>query len=210
MLNRRELINLSNEVKQNGYSIVPTKMYAKNSLIKLEIALAKGKKSHDKRADIKDKEWIIYDASVYKSGVSKKYNVLKLKSNFDYKKIQNLFSNLSTLSLIELFKLRENYKSLNYSTVETDIQINKIFSYPIYLTLMTILSSIIMFNTRNFKNTSFKIAIGLFLSVIIYYINNFFNVMGSTEKLPLLVSIWTPIIFLSLVNLLMLVNINEK
>jgi len=57
LLNRRELINLSNEVKQNGYSIVPTKMYAKNSLIKLEIALAKGKKSHDKRADIKDKEW---------------------------------------------------------------------------------------------------------------------------------------------------------
>ena len=57
LLNRRELINLSNEVKQNGYSIVPTKMYTKNSLIKLEIALAKGKKSHDKRADIKDKEW---------------------------------------------------------------------------------------------------------------------------------------------------------
>ena len=57
LLNKRELINLSNEVKQNGYSIVPTKMYAKNSIIKLEIALAKGKKSHDKRADIKDKEW---------------------------------------------------------------------------------------------------------------------------------------------------------
>ena len=57
LLNRRELINLSNEVKQNGYSIVPTKMYEKNSIIKLEIALAKGKKSHDKRADIKDKEW---------------------------------------------------------------------------------------------------------------------------------------------------------
>ena len=36
LLNRKELINLSNEVKQNGYSIVPTKMYTKNSLIKLE------------------------------------------------------------------------------------------------------------------------------------------------------------------------------
>jgi lipopolysaccharide export system permease protein len=160
--------------------------------------------------DIKDKEWIIYDASVYKSGVSKKYNVLKLKSNFDYKKIQNLFSNLSTLSLIELFKLRENYKSLNYSTVETDIQINKIFSYPIYLTLMTILSSIIMFNTRNFKNTSFKIAIGLFLSVIIYYINNFFNVMGNTEKLSILTSVWMPIFIFGLINLLLILRVNEK
>jgi len=34
--------------------------------------------------------------------------------------------------------------------------------------------------------------------------------MGSTEKLPLMVSIWTPIIFLSLINFIMLVNINEK
>ena len=34
--------------------------------------------------------------------------------------------------------------------------------------------------------------------------------MGSTEKLPLMVSVWTPIIFLSLVNLIMLLNINEK
>jgi len=45
---------------------------------------------------------------------------------------------------------------------------------------------------------------------VIYYINNFFNVMGSTEKLPLLVSIWTPIIFLTVINLIMLLNINEK
>jgi|TARA_B100001093_G_C25924001_1_gene633914 SsrA-binding protein len=57
LLNRRELINLSNEIKQNGYSIVPTKIYTKASLIKLEIALAKGKKTHDKRADIKNREW---------------------------------------------------------------------------------------------------------------------------------------------------------
>ena len=55
-----------------------------------------------------------------------------------------------------------------------------------------------------------KIIKGLFISVIIYYMNNFFNVMGSTEKLPLMVSIWTPIIFLSLINLVMLLNINEK
>tara|TARA_Y100000748_G_C15390654_1_gene447398 strand:- start:501 stop:947 length:447 start_codon:yes stop_codon:yes gene_type:complete len=57
LLNRKELVNMSNEIKQNGYSIVPLKIYTKNSLIKLEIGLAKGKKDHDKRADIKNKEW---------------------------------------------------------------------------------------------------------------------------------------------------------
>ena len=57
LLNKRELINISNDMKQNGHALVPTKMYTKNSLIKLEIAIAKGKKAHDKRAEIKNRDW---------------------------------------------------------------------------------------------------------------------------------------------------------
>ena len=76
--------------------------------------------------------------------------------------------------------------------------------------LMTILSGIIMFNTKNFKNTTIKLAIGLFLSVIIYYINNFFYVIGNTEKLSLVASIWLPLMFLGLINIITLRNINAK
>ena len=47
-----------------------------------------------------------------------KKDKLNFNSNFDYKKIQSLFSNLSSLSLIELFDLRNNYKSLGYSTTD--------------------------------------------------------------------------------------------
>ena len=90
------------------------------------------------------------------------------------------------------------------------MQIYKVATYPLILVIMTILSSIIMLNTKKSNNKLIKVVIGLFFSVIIYYINNFFNVMGSTEKLPLMVSIWTPIVFLSLINLTMLLNINEK
>ena len=90
------------------------------------------------------------------------------------------------------------------------MQIYKVATYPLLLVIMTILSSIIMLNTKKSSSKVLKIIIGLFFSVVIYYINNFFNVMGSTEKLPLMVSVWTPIIFLSLINLIMLVNINEK
>ena len=142
--------------------------------------------------------------------MSKKSDLIKFNSNFNQKRIESLFSNLSSLSLLKLIDLRENYKTLNYSTVDVDMQIYKIATYPLFLVIMTILSSIIMLNTKKSSSKVSKIIIGLFFSVIIYYINNFFNVMGSTEKLPLMVSIWTPIIFLSLVNFIMLVNINEK
>ena len=67
-----------------------------------------------------------------------------------------------------------------------------------------------MFNTRDFKSNTLKIIIGLFFSVTIYYISNFFNVMGSTEKIPLMFSVWTPLISLMIINFFMLIGINEK
>jgi len=162
------------------------------------------------KIDIKNNEWLIYDVTIFENNVSQKNDLIRFKSNFDQKRIESLFSNLSSLSLLKLINLRQNYKSLNYSTIDVDMQIYKVATYPLFLVIMTILSSIIMLNTKKTTSKVLKIIIGLFLSVVIYYINNFFNVMGSTEKLPLVVSIWTPIIFLSLINLIMLVNINEK
>ena len=162
------------------------------------------------KIDIKDNKWIIYDVTIFKNNSSQKLDKLEFNSNFNQKRIESLFSNLSSLSLLKLIDLRKNYKSLNYSTIDVDMQIYKVATYPIFLVIMTILSSIIMLNTKRSNSKVIKIVIGLFFSVLIYYINNFFNVMGSTEKIPLIVSIWTPLIFLSVVNLIMLININEK
>ena len=160
--------------------------------------------------DIKNKRWLIHNPTIFQNNNSKKIDLYEFESNFDLKRVKSLFSNLSSLSILKLLSLRENYKSLNYSIIEVDVQIHKIISYPIYLSLMTILSAIIMFNTKKFKSTTLKISIGLFLSVIIYYINNFFNVMGITEKIPLIVAVWLPLLIFCLINLIMLLKINEK
>ena len=163
------------------------------------------------KIDIKNKIWKIYDANIYDNfGNVKKIDNVNFDSNFDYKKIQSLFSNLSSLSLLELFELRKNYKTLSYSTTEVDVQIQKIVSFPLYFTLMTLLAALLMFNTKKFKNTTFKLAIGLFMSVIIYYMNNFFMILGNTEKIPVLVSIWVPLFIILLINSIAMIKINEK
>ncbi len=162
------------------------------------------------KVDIKDNKWLIYNASIFENNISEKKELLEFETNFNQKKIESLFSNLSSLSILKLINLRKNYKSLNYSLVDVDLQINKIFTYPFYLMLMTILSSIIMFNTKRFKSNSLKIVVGLFFSVLIYYMSNFFNVLGVTEKIPLMIAIFSPLIILSILNSLMLLNINEK
>ncbi len=162
------------------------------------------------KIDITNNEWVIYDAKIYINNVVQDYKETKIKSNFNYERIQSLFSNLSSLSIVELYELKTNYEELGYSTVELDVHMQKLISYPIYFLLMTVFSAIIMFNSKNLKNTSVKIAIGLFCSVIIYYINNFFYVLGNTEKISLIASVWSPLLILSLINMLMLRDINEK
>ncbi len=57
LLTKKEISDLKNEVKINGYSIIPVKIYSKKSLVKIEIAVGKGKKDKDKRQTIKDREW---------------------------------------------------------------------------------------------------------------------------------------------------------
>ena len=67
-----------------------------------------------------------------------------------------------------------------------------------------------MLKIKRFENTTFKIALGLFFSVIIYYINNFFLVLGSSEKIPLVFSVFFPLIIFVLINSIMINKINEK
>ncbi len=57
LLNRKEISHLIGSVERKGYTIVPVALYWKKGRAKLEIALAKGKQMHDKRASIKDREW---------------------------------------------------------------------------------------------------------------------------------------------------------
>jgi SsrA-binding protein len=57
LLHALELSRLIGAVDRKGYTIVPVSMYWKKGRAKLEIALAKGKQQHDKRAAAKDRDW---------------------------------------------------------------------------------------------------------------------------------------------------------
>ena len=57
LLNRRELNHFIGSVERQGYTIIPLSLYWKKNKIKLCLALAKGKKTHDKRESIKTRDW---------------------------------------------------------------------------------------------------------------------------------------------------------
>lgn len=57
LLHRREIDTLIGRVQREGYTIVPMALYWKGNKVKAELALAKGKQSHDKRQAAKDRDW---------------------------------------------------------------------------------------------------------------------------------------------------------
>jgi SsrA-binding protein len=56
LLHRREINRLSSQAQEKGYTVIPTRLYLKGSRAKVEIALAKGKKLHDKRQTLAERE----------------------------------------------------------------------------------------------------------------------------------------------------------
>ena len=163
-----------------------------------------------RKIDVSKKQWIISNAKIYNDNDYEIKEVLKINTNFNYKRITTLYSNLSSLNFFQIIELKNNYKKLNYSLTEVNMQILKIIAFPLYLVLITILSAFIMFKIKRLDTTTFKISLGLFISVIIYYINNFFLVMGNTERIPLIFAIFTPLVILGLFNTFMIYKINEK
>ena len=154
-------------------------------------------------ADITNNKWLMSEAIIIKPNGEKEvvrdYSII---SNFNYVKINNLYSDLSALNMYELVKLRNDYKNIKYSITEIDMHIKRIFSYPFFLTIMTIFSSIIMLNIKHQKPKIFYAVGGVLVSVLIYYMNFFFGALGKNEQIPIFLAIWLPIFLLSIISLI--------
>ena len=162
-------------------------------------------------ANIRLKYWIIKNAEVYgETGRILKKDKIIFKSNFDYLKVNNLFSNLSSLNLVQLREQYNDYNSLGYSTLDIESELHKIFSMPVYLLVMILIGSILMMNVKYNKSKIFSIILGILFSVFIYYLNYIFNIMGTNERMPVALSIWFPLFILILFSTIGLLRINEK
>ncbi len=163
------------------------------------------------KASIGDELWILKDVKKFEPNKKNEYyDELSFKTNFDFEKISNLFSNLAAFNIFELRNLFNDYKSFGYSTLEIESHLNRLYSLPIYLAIMTTLGAIFMFNIKYNKSKIFSIISGTLISVLIYYLNYFSNIMGTSEKLPIIAATWFPYIFLSLICLTGVIKINEK
>ncbi len=162
------------------------------------------------KADISKKLWNLINVKIINyNGEKNSLSNLQYKSSFNGEIVSNLFSNLNSLNLYQLYELSENYSNIGYSTTNVMVHLNKLYSMPIFFLLMTVLGFLIMINFKFIKTKFFTVIIGVTVSVTVYYLNYFSSMFGSNETLPIELSIWLPHLILMLICSLVMVRINE-
>ena len=163
------------------------------------------------KIDITSNEWFIENPIIFRDNrqIQLEENIT-LNTHFNINKINSSFRNLNSFNLIQLIDIKKENILLGYSSQDIDLHFLKILSLPIYLTILAVISSIIMLNIKKNKPYIFHILLGISLSVVIYYINNIFSVFGLTNKIPIYLSIFFPMIFLGIISIIGLIRINEK
>jgi SsrA-binding protein len=68
LLHRREIDRLTGAVERRGYTLIPTAMYWSRGRAKVEIGMARGKRQHDKRKTVRDRDWERQKARIMKRG----------------------------------------------------------------------------------------------------------------------------------------------
>jgi lipopolysaccharide export system permease protein len=189
---------------------------SKNKLLDTQIIVFNNnfsiiKKIFSHEVNISKNDWVMNQAPI--TDKDRKNSIEEnniFNTNFNYQKINNLYSDLSSLTFMGLLKLRKDYQLINYSIIDLDMHIANLFAYPFYLTVITILSSIIMINIPHQKPKIFYISGGIIFSVVIYYITFFFDALGRNEQIPILLSVWLPILLLLILSSIGVVKLNEK
>ena len=163
-----------------------------------------------KSVDIRTKNWIIDRPIINLDNNTSTVEKLEFYSNFDKERILSIFENLSSLDMFKLETLREDYEMLGYNTDIINGHKHRLFSYPLYLAIMVCIGAILMLNIGYNKSKIGNITVGIAVSVVIYYVNYFFNVIIETQEVPYLTSVWGPQIILSMIIITNLIRINEK
>ena len=194
--------------KPEGKSLIDVEIFQFNNQYKIN------KKIFSKKVNIENFNWIMSDVIIFeeKDSVVIKKEVPKytIKSSYNYEKIINLFNNSNAISFIDLILNKKSLIEKGYNKEFLEQSLHSMLVLPFLLFLMTSVASILAMHTLK-KSENFKFILpGLLICVLIFYLKDLFLALGKTGRLPEILSIWSPVLTLSLFTFIGILQINEK
>jgi lipopolysaccharide export system permease protein len=211
------------ETLPGGFNIIRADKIVDNNFSKLNnvtIYMLDNEFNFLKRLDskvvyVKNKQWLLEKVKILDKDESiitnKNINSeIQFISSFNIDDLKNYFSNAATVSFWEI---TNNVKTLNlrgYSADELKIKLHKYLSLPIYLFGMILLSTIFTIGIKKEYNTLMYLFFGLIAGFILYFLNDLSIAIGLSNKLPLVISIWTPVLIIIFLSITNLITLNER
>jgi len=171
------------------------------------------KRIEAKSADIRTEHWHIKDANVIdKNGIvlTEGGANLRHKSIYDLKKIKSLYSNLDTVSFWKLNSEIKLLEDRGYSTKPIRSKLQQSLAFPLFLLSMVLLSGVFTLGMRFKENNWFYTFLAIITSILIFYFNEFSAALGKTDKLPIEVSVWMPIVIIFIFGAVGIIHANQK
>ena len=164
------------------------------------------------KADISSNNWILNDVKVYNNEANQPeiQENLIFYSMFNLTKIRSAYKNLDTISFIRLLKDQDTLLEDGYSKLVIKEKINSLISLPIFLVLMVFLAAIFGLETRNRINNTYFVFVSIICCVLIYYFKDLSVALGQTNKIPIVLSVWMPLIAVTLFCSVGLLRLYEK
>ena len=164
-------------------------------------------------ANIKSKNWNIIDATITdRDGetILENINNYTYKSMYDIEKIKSLYSNLDTVSFWNLSKEIKLLQERGYSTSEMQAKFQRSLAFPLFLLSMVLLSGVFTLSQQFKDNNWTYVFVSIISSALIFYFNDFSAALGKTEKLPIELSVWMPIVIIFIFGTVGLIHANQK
>ncbi len=166
-----------------------------------------------KQANIRDTTWLIEDGYTIQfqdTNIKNDFENLIFYSTFNKEKLNSIYSNLDTISFYKLMTESKELVARGYNAKLLKEKKHFYLSLPFFLVLMVLLSGIFTLNSNEKRQNAYYVFLSIITCVIIFYFKNFSTALAATERIPLVLSVWSPVIILFLFCSVGIIQINEK
>ena len=171
------------------------------------------KKIESEEVDISTTNWLLRDAKITDqegSSITENAGNIYFQSLYDFEKINSLYSNLDTVSFWNIKQEIQLLEERGYSTNEMRAKMHRSFAFPLFLFGMILLSGVFTLG-MNIKESNWTyVFIAIITSVLVFYLNDFSAALGKTDKLPIELSVWMPIIIIFVFSTVGIIHANQK
>lgn len=202
--NNIDIIRAEKVLDKNFSNLLNVSIYLFNNEFLLK------KRIEAKNLEIKKDNWIAKNVKVYEKLSVKEFSNYTYQSKINLELLKFFFSNPDTLSI---WNINDEIKLINqrgYSADEFVIKYHKYLSLPFFLLSMIVLSTLFTINIKTNFNNFIYIFFGVFLGIVIYFLSDLSIALGKNQYIPLILSVWLPIILISIFSLINLTSIQNK